>query len=155
MLLITSHQLLGFLGLKDSLQNIKETGEFCWNLVTRELADQMNQTCAAVGPEVDEFALAGLTPQNSEIISVPRVKESKVAFECKSTQIIQLESLSGNKLSTWIVFGEVVGVHIEKSLLVNGVYDTAHAKHILRGGGPADYFEVLPTSLFQLHRPKA
>ncbi len=149
--------IIGFssIGLKDSLQNIKETGEFCWNLVTRELADQMNQTCAAVGPEVDEFALAGLTPQNSEIISVPRVKESKVAFECKSTQIIQLESLSGNKLSTWIVFGEVVGVHIEKSLLVNGVYDTAHAKHILRGGGPADYFEVLPTSLFQLHRPKA
>ena len=149
--------IIGFssIGLKDSLQNIKETGEFCWNLVTRELADQMNQTCAAVGPEVDEFALAGLTPQNSEIISVPRVKESKVAFECKSTQIIQLESLSGNKLSTWIVFGDVVGVHIEKSLLVNGVYDTAHAKHILRGGGPADYFEVLPTSLFQLHRPKA
>ena len=148
--------LIGFssIGFKDSLRNIKETGEFCWNLVTRDLADQMNQTSAAVGPEVDEFTLCGLTPQNSEVISVPRVKESKVEFECKSTQIIQLESLSGEKISTWMVFGEVVGVHIEKSLLVNGIYDTAHANHILRAGGPADFFEVLPESLFKMFRPK-
>ena len=142
------------IGLKDSIRNVQETGEFCWNLVTKDLAEQMNKTCAAVGPEVDEFALAGLTPTPSQGVSVPRVLESKVSFECKATQVFQLENAQGSKVNTWVVFGEVVGVHINKSLLVNGVYDTAHAQHILRGGGPADYFDVLPESLFKMTRPQ-
>jgi flavin reductase (DIM6/NTAB) family NADH-FMN oxidoreductase RutF len=148
--------IIGFssIGLKDSLRNVQETGEFCWNLVTKDLADQMNQTCAAVGPEVDEFELAGLTPLESQVISVPRVAQSKVSFECKLTQILQLETASAVKVNTWIVFGEVVGVHIDNSLLKEGVYDTAHAGHILRGGGPADYFELTAQSLFQMHRPR-
>ena len=143
------------IGTKDSVRNVQENGEFCWNLVTKDLAEQMNKTCAPVGPEVDEFALAGLTPTPSKEISVPRVLESKVSFECKATQIIQLENTQGGKVNTWVVFGEVVGVHIDNSLLVNGVYDTAHAQHILRGGGPADYFEITPDNLFQMSRPQA
>ena len=51
------------------------------------------------------------------------------------------------------MLGEVVGVHIARQLLVDGVYDTAGAAPILRGGGPADYFEVLADSLFQMRRP--
>lgn len=148
--------IVGFssIGLKDSIRNVQETGEFCWNLVTKDLAEKMNQTCAAVGPEVDEFALAGLTPVASNQVSVPRVKESKVSFECKATQVFQLENSSGEKINTWFVFGEVVGVHINTSLLVNGVYDTANARHILRGGGPADYFDITPENLFKMSRPQ-
>ena len=142
------------IGTKDSVRNVQENGEFCWNLVTKDLAEQMNKTCAPVGPEVDEFALAGLTPTPSKEISVPRVLESKVSFECKATQIIQLENTQGGKVNTWVVFGEVVGVHINQSLLVNGVYDTANAHHILRGGGPADYFDVKPNNLFKMARPQ-
>ena len=148
--------IIGFssIGQKDSVRNVQETGEFCWNLVTKDLALQMNQTCAPVGPEVDEFALAGLTPTPSRVVAVPRALESKVSFECKVTQIIQLESAQGSKVNTWVVFGEVVGVHINQSLLVNGVYDTANAHHILRGGGPADYFDVTPNNLFKMARPQ-
>ena len=142
------------IGTTDSVRNVQENGEFCWNLVTKDLAEQMNKTCAPVGPEVDEFALAGLTPTPSKEISVPRVLESKVSFECKATQIIQLENTQGGKVNTWVVFGEVVGVHINQSLLVNGVYDTANAHHILRGGGPADYFDVTPNNLFKMARPQ-
>jgi flavin reductase (DIM6/NTAB) family NADH-FMN oxidoreductase RutF len=50
--------------------------------------------------------------------------------------------------------GEVVGVHIARALLKDGVYDTAGAGHILRGGGPADYFEVGPAQLFRMFRPQ-
>jgi flavin reductase (DIM6/NTAB) family NADH-FMN oxidoreductase RutF len=147
--------IIGFasIGLKDSVRNVQETGEFCWNLVTFDLAEQMNQTCAAVGPEVDEFALAGLTPTPSVEISAPRVLESKVAFECKATQVFKLEAHGGAQTNTWMVFGEVVGVHIDNSLLVDGVYETARAQHILRGGGPADYFTLKPENLFKMHRP--
>ncbi len=147
--------IIGFasIGHKDSLSNIEQTGEFVWNLATLPLAEAMNQSCAAVGPEVDEFELAGLTPAASRLIDVPRVAESPVSFECRKTQIIQLQSAAGDAVNTWLVLGEVVGVHIDRRLLVDGVYQTAAAEPILRGGGPADYFRIEPDALFRMHRP--
>jgi flavin reductase (DIM6/NTAB) family NADH-FMN oxidoreductase RutF len=148
--------IVGFssIGPKDSVRNIQENGMFVWNLVTRPLAEAMNQTCASVGPEVNEFELAGLNTAPSRTMDVPRVAESPVSFECRSTQIIQLEGLDKQKIPTWLVLGEVVGVHIADHLLKDGVYDTASAGHVMRGGGPADYFTVGPEQLFKMWRPK-
>ena len=148
--------LVGFasIGYKDSVRNIEETGEFGWNLATRPLAEAMNQSCAAVGPEVDEFQLAGLTPEPSRVISVPRVKETPVSFECRLSQILRLTGADGTETDTWMVFGEVVGVHIARHLLKDGVYQTADAEPILRGGGPADYFGISSDTFFQMYRPK-
>jgi flavin reductase (DIM6/NTAB) family NADH-FMN oxidoreductase RutF len=78
-----------------------------------------------------------------------------VSFECRCTQILQLQDLQGQKIATWMVFGQVVGVHIDQRLLPGGVYDTANAGHILRGGGPADYFSIGPAQLFKMHRPES
>ena len=142
-------------GPKDSLRNVQENGMFVWNLVTRPLAEAMNQTCAPVSPEVNEFELAGLATAPSHVVDVPRVAESPVSFECRSTQIIQLEGLDKQKVPTWLVLGEVVGVHIADHLLKDGIYDTANAGHILRGGGPADYFTIGPEQLFKMWRPQA
>jgi flavin reductase (DIM6/NTAB) family NADH-FMN oxidoreductase RutF len=148
--------IVGFasIGGKDTLRNVQETGEFVWNLATRPLAEAMNASCAAVAPEVDEFALAGLTATPSRLVKPPRVAESPVAFECKVTQIVQLQRADGDVVPTWLVLGEVVGVHIAQASLRDGVYDTAAAGHILRGGGPADYFSIGPEQLFQMHRPR-
>ncbi|MDO6442793.1 flavin reductase family protein [Marinobacter sp. 2_MG-2023] len=148
--------IIGFssIGYKDSVRNAQETGEFCWNLVTRSLSDAMNQTCAPVGPEVDEFALAGLTPRPSRIISPPHVAESPVTLECRVSQVLQLSGADGKKVDTWVVFGEVVGVHIAQQLLKDGIYDTAAAEPVMRGGGPADYFTLDAGQKFQMHRPK-
>lgn len=148
--------IVGFcsVGRKDSLNNIEKTGEFAWNLATRPLAEQMNQSCAAVEPEVDEFALSQLTPVASRVIAVPRVQESPVSFECKVTQIIQLQRADKQLVPSWLIMGEVVAVHIAKALLKDGIYDTAAAQPILRGGGPADYFEISPAALFKMYRPQ-
>jgi flavin reductase (DIM6/NTAB) family NADH-FMN oxidoreductase RutF len=148
--------IVGFasIGAKDTLRNVQETGEFVWNLATRSLAEAMNSTCAAVPPDVDEFALAGLTPAPSRLIATPRVAESPVSFECKLTQVVQLQRENGETVPTWLVLGEVVGVHIASALLKDGIYDTASAGHILRGGGPADYFTIGPEQLFQMFRPR-
>lgn len=148
--------IIGFasIGAKDSLHNIRETGEFCWNLATRPLAEQMNKTCAAVPPEVDEFELAGLTTAPSRCVSVPRVLESPVSFECKLTQLLQLQGLDGAPVETWLVLGEVVGIHIARHLLKDGIYDTAAAQPILRAGGPADYFAITPENRFKMYRPR-
>jgi flavin reductase (DIM6/NTAB) family NADH-FMN oxidoreductase RutF len=138
---------------KDTIRNIEQTGEFCWNLVTRPLAEAMNQTSAAVAPDINEFELAGLTAQASTLVKVPHVAQSPVTFECKLSQILQLTGADGSKISTWMVFGEVVGVHIARHLLVNGIYDTAAAQPVLRGGGAGDYFVVDTATRFQLFRP--
>ena len=147
--------IVGFasIGYKDTLRNIEETGEFCWNLATRPLAERMNLSCAAVPPESDEFALTGLTPAPSRVVGPPRVAESPVSMECRLSQLIQLQGADGGKVQTWLVLGEVVGVHIDRALLKDGVYDTAAAQPILRGGGPADYFTIGPEQLFKMFRP--
>nr|WP_316642778.1 flavin reductase family protein [uncultured Roseateles sp.] len=148
--------LIGFssIGYKDTVRNIEATGEFVWNLATRPLAEQMNQTCAAVPPEVNEFELAGLTAEPSRLVNVPRVAESPVAFECKLSQLLQLRGANGTAVDSWLVLGEVVGVHIASHLLVDGIYDTAAGQPILRGGGPADYFEIKPENRFKMYRPR-
>ncbi len=148
--------IVGFasIGAKDTLHNVRATREFVWNLATRPLAERMNASCAAVPPEVNEFELAGLTPAPSRVIAVPRVAESPVSFECRVTQVIQLQGADGAKVETWLTLGEVVAVHIDRALLKDGVYDTAAARPILRGGGPADYFEIGPAQLFRMHRPR-
>jgi flavin reductase (DIM6/NTAB) family NADH-FMN oxidoreductase RutF len=147
--------IVGFasIGYKDTVRNIERTGEFCWNLATRPLAERMNQTCAAVPPEVDEFALAGLAAVPSRVVAVPRVADSPVSMECRLSQLVQLQRADGAQVGTWLVLGEVVGVHIDAALLKDGVYDTAAAQPILRGGGPADYFSIGPEQLFKMFRP--
>lgn len=84
---------------------------------------------------------------------MPRVLESPVSFECRRTQIVQLQSASGDKLPTWLVLGEVVAVHIAQALLKDGLYDMAAAEPVLRGGGAADYFTIGPEQLFRMCRP--
>ncbi|MBH3413722.1 flavin reductase family protein [Pseudomonas putida] len=147
--------IIGFcsVGRKDSLNNIEQTGEFVWNLATRPLAEQMNQSCVAVAADINEFELSGLTAVPSNIVKVPRVGETPVAFECKVSQIVQLKRADQELVPSWLILGEVVAVHMAEHLLNNGIYDTAAAEPILRGGGPADYFEL--GNLFKMARPQA
>ena len=48
----------------------------------------------------------------------------------------------------------MVAVHIASRLLKIGIYDTAAGRPIMRGGGPADYFEIGADKLFKMYRPK-
>jgi flavin reductase (DIM6/NTAB) family NADH-FMN oxidoreductase RutF len=148
--------IVGFcsVGAKDSLANARETGEFVWNLATRDLAEAMNASSVAAPPETDEFALAGLETLPSAKVRPPRVAASPVQFECVVTQVVQLEARGGDHLPSWLVLGEAVAVHVDRALIEDGVYQTARARPITRGGGPADYFEITPEQLFRLERPK-
>ena len=147
--------LIGFssIGVKDSTRNMQATGEFVWNLATMDLAKQMNATAAHVGPEVDEFEVAGLTPVPSTMVNVPRVGESRVAFECKVTQIIELKGANGASANAFLTMGEVVAIHIDKTLIVDGVYQTALAGPILRAGRRGDYFHIKQENMFEMNRP--
>ena len=147
--------LIGFssLGDKDSVRNARTAGEFVWNLVSRPLAEAMNQSCAPVPYGVNEFELAGLETAPSRLVKVPRVAASLVAMECKVTQIIQLQSHAGTALSTWLTMGEVIAVHIDDSLIEDGIYQTAKGQPVMRAGGPGDYFTLDSDRLFRMTRP--
>ena len=148
--------IVGFssIGWKDSVANVKETGAFVWNLATRALAEPMNATSATVDGEVDEFELSGLTPAPSRLVAPARVLESPVNFECRLTQLIQLQGANGAAASAWLVLGEVVAVHIDPALIRDGVYDTAAARPILRAGRMGDYAEIRPDAMFEMKRPR-
>jgi flavin reductase (DIM6/NTAB) family NADH-FMN oxidoreductase RutF len=147
--------ILGFssVGAKDSLRNVQETGEFVWNLATRTIAERMNETSAMVPYGENEFALGNLTQLPSRLVNPPRVAESPVNLECKVTEIIQLKSLAGTATGSWLVLGEVIAVHIDKTLLADGTFDTFNANIILRAGGPSAYALITPNTRFDMTRP--
>ena len=138
---------------KDTVSNMEQTGEFVWNLATMDLAQHMNATAAHVAHGVSEFEIAGLTAVPGKLVNVPRVAESPVAFECRLTQIIQLQGANGEKAQAWVTFGEVVAVHIDKALIKDGVYQTALGKPVTRAGRRGDYFDILPENMFEMIRP--
>lgn len=150
-----SPPIIGFasVGAKDTLANARLTGEFVWNLATRPLAEAMNLSSAERPSDENEFEIAGLAPLASADIRPPRVALSPVAFECRVTQIVQLQAAEGALVETWLVLGEVVMVHIDQRLIVDGRYDTVAAAPILRGGGGGDYFEIGAAALFRMKRP--
>jgi flavin reductase (DIM6/NTAB) family NADH-FMN oxidoreductase RutF len=149
--------IIGFAssGWKDSVRNVVETKEFVWNLTTFDLASAMNETSASLAHGEDEFARAGLTPIESRLVRAPRVAESPVNFECRLSQCIQLTGADGTAVDTWLVLGEVVAVHIDESLLENGIYQTAKARPVLRAGGPSAYYSIDESQRFDLIRPDA
>ncbi len=148
--------IIGFssVGRKDSVANVEATGEFVWNLATYALAEQMNASSAVVAAEVDEFALAGLDRAPSRLVAPARVAASPVQFECRLSQLIRLQGHDGRETNQWLVLGEVVGIHIDRALIEQGVYQTVKADPILRGGGPADYFRISEAMRFEMRRPR-
>lgn len=138
-------------GDKDSSRNVRETGEFCCNLVTFDLLDPMNESSAPHPYGVSEFEAAGLTPLPGTLVRAPRVKEAKAVLECKVTEIIRPKALDGAVSPNILVFGEVVGVHIDDGVLVNGMIDTK-ALRIVSRLGYKEYAVI--DSIFELGRPK-
>lgn len=140
-------------GIKDSLANIEETGEFVCNIATYDLRHQMNTSSATVPRGVDEFPLAGLTAVKSNLINAPRVKEAAAAFECRLHQVIPLPGAGRYRQSYFLVIGLVVGIHIDDKYIKDGLIDTASMQPIARLGY-MDYAVVTPETIFSINRPE-
>lgn len=136
-------------GHKDSVTNIEETGVFTCSLASRHLAERMNASSASVPYGVDEFDLAGLTPVTGRLVDAPYVGEAYAALECRMTQILRPVDIDGRESSNWVVFGQVVGIHISPEILSDGMLDMAVARPLGRMGymdyadGGADVFAMV------------
>ena len=133
---------------KDTLCNDEATGEFVVNIVSEEFAAQMNMTSADVSPEVDEFALSGLTPLASDLVKPPRVAESKAQMECRLRQIVHVSDKPGGGV---LVLGEVLRFHVLESLLDGYKIDPDKLNAIGRMGGPT---YVRTHDRFNMERPR-
>jgi flavin reductase (DIM6/NTAB) family NADH-FMN oxidoreductase RutF len=134
---------------KDTLQNIRETGEFVVNVVTFAVAKAMNITSGEYDSSVDEFALAELTTRPSLLVRPPQVAESPVSFECKLNRIIDFGTEPG---SSSLVIGEIVSVHFEDSVLKEGRLDPDSLDLVGRMGG-TQYSRT--TNRFDMRRPES
>ena len=137
-------------GTKDSVANAEVTGEFVCNMATWDLRDPMSQTSRPVPPEVDEFEIAGLETQPSELVKPPRVKASPIHLECVYHQTLELPcDIEGGRNA--ICLGRVVGVHVRDEFLTDGKVDIARIKPLARLGYQ-DY--TVAEKVLTLSRPK-
>jgi flavin reductase (DIM6/NTAB) family NADH-FMN oxidoreductase RutF len=136
-------------GLKDTVANVLETGEFVVNLATWDLRAAMNLSSAPAPRDVDEFTIAGVTAAASTLVRPPRVAESPVHLECRYLQSVKLLARDAASPNT-LVIGEVVGVHIADEVIVDGMLDYARMQPIGRLGYQ-DYTRV--GDVFSMPRP--
>jgi Conserved protein/domain typically associated with flavoprotein oxygenases, DIM6/NTAB family len=139
-------------GRKDSVRFIEETHEFVCNLATWDLREAMNDTSAPLEPGVNEMERAGLKAAPSRLVKPPRVADAPCALECRLIRTLSLDDIEGNSAGCHVVFGQVVGIHIDDRFIVDGRLDTAAMKPIARCG--YDDYAVVET-LFSMRRPTA
>ena len=137
-------------GRKDSVTNIEATGEFVCNLATWDLREAMNATSAPLPHGVNEMERAGLTAGPSRLVRAPRVAEAPCALECRLLRILTLDDLAGRPTDCHVVFGQVIGVHIDDHFIKDGLLDTAAMQPIARCG--YDEYAVVE-SVFSMARP--
>jgi flavin reductase (DIM6/NTAB) family NADH-FMN oxidoreductase RutF len=135
---------------KDSVANVEATGEFVHSVATWDLREAMNKTAIESPADHDEFEYAGLTKAPSELVKPPRVAESPIHLECKYLQSVRLKEVSGHHPNVMIV-AEVIGVHIDESVLTEGLVDPRKLKAIARLGY-MDYAVV--DDFFTMLRPR-
>ncbi len=130
---------------KDTVANIRATGEFVANIVSYALRDKMNASSGHYPAGEDEFLRAGLAPAPSRVVAPPRVAEAPAALECRAWRIIDLPGPANV-----MVIGEVVGVHIAEAVLADGRVDVTRYQPLARLGY-RDYAAV--REVFALNRP--
>jgi flavin reductase (DIM6/NTAB) family NADH-FMN oxidoreductase RutF len=119
---------------KHSQANVEATGEFVFNLATYDLRSEMNVTGGVYDETVSEPDVARLDMVPSKRVKPPRVKRSPAAFECIYNKTVELVPSSGRKMSNAIIIGEVVNIHIDDAVIVDGMIDISRIRPIARLG---------------------
>ena len=133
---------------KDTVRNIEAVPEFVVNLVSRELAEQMNATAALLPYGESEFEKFGIVATPSSQVSPPRGAAAPVAFECRLHQIVRIGE---GPLAANVVFGRILAAHIRDEVLgADGRPDSGKLDLIGRLGGE-DY--TLTREVFSIERP--
>ena len=141
-------------GIKDSVRNAIDTGEFTCSFASLALARGMNLSAAPVRPDADEFRIAGLQTAPSSLIRAPRVAASPAALECRLWKTIELPQSPRATVPWFMLIGEVVAVYIADEAIRDGRFDNAGQRPLARMGY-MDYAAVDPAAVFEMTQPAA
>ena len=136
---------------KDTVANVRKTGEFVYNMAVWDQREQMNDSGLIVDRTVDELAETGLETLPSTLVKPPRIKGSPVHLECELFEIV---SLPGNSelANHSAVFGKVVGAHIDDGgITEDGIFDVARYRPLSRLGYK-DYAWTDHSVIFQMEK---
>lgn len=117
---------------KDTIRNIEANGELVVNIVPRRIAEAMVTTSGDYSPEISEFDVSGLTRVESLLVRPPRVSECPIAFECRCLQVVKV---GAPDMSTSLVLAEVVLLHVDDAVMVDGKVDPRKVDPVARLGG--------------------
>lgn len=135
---------------KDTLRNLRETGECVVHLVSHAIAVQVNQASASYPPEVDEAAAVGLTRVPSRYVRPSRIAESPAALECRVRTFVPLGESPGS--TAWVI-AEIVALHVAPSCLgADGLPDAARLDLVSRLGR-LEWARLRADDVFVLPRP--
>lgn len=128
---------------KDTARNIREKKEFVVHIVDEENVVEVNKTAASLPPDESEIDLTDFTLIDSEAVSIPAVKQSKVRFECVLEQIVELGE-------TDLIIGKIIRFHIDEAIYQDGRIDPETLKPVSRLAG-TNYAKL--GEIFSLKRP--
>jgi flavin reductase (DIM6/NTAB) family NADH-FMN oxidoreductase RutF len=133
---VTDRPIPGFVP-KDTARNIRRTGEFVVNVVTEDIAPQMNICATDFPPEIDELDMAGLTTTPSQIVKVPRITQAHAALECREFTTMEIGR-------SRIILGRVVAIYVEDKFIdPSGPYILAEQLHAIgRMNGLGSYVKT-------------
>jgi flavin reductase (DIM6/NTAB) family NADH-FMN oxidoreductase RutF len=100
-------------GAKDTLRNVRETGEFTISLAHGPLLKAVNDSSARFGPDTSEPAELGIAMAPGVAVAAPHVRDSPVAIECTLHSTVELGDST-------VVLGDVVLFAIADDVLVDG-----------------------------------
>lgn len=134
---------------KDTLANVREVAEFTASVVSLNLAGAMNETSRTLRRGESEFSAAGLTSAASRNVRPPHVGEARAVLECRVLDIVDLPPGRDGR-GSHLVIGQVIGIHIDDTLIRDGRIDSLALAQVARLGY-TDYCSVAST--FEMARP--
>ena len=137
--------------IKDTLANVETTKEFVYSMCTYELREPMVATAVHEAAGVDEMAKAGLEAALCEKVKPPRVAASPIALECTYMQTVHLPDARDSSRQNMVI-GQVVGIHIDESVITDGIIDVRKVEPLARLGY-LDYARIVPENVFSLSPP--
>lgn len=136
---------------KHTLDNVNEVAEVVLNICDFDMIQQMSLTSCEYPKGVDEFIKAGFTKEAATLVRPPMIKEAKVKFECRITEIKSLGNEGG---AGQLIFAEVLLMHIDDSILLEdkSMIDPSKLHLVARMGG--DWYCVAnETNIFKVPKP--
>ena len=113
---------------RDTLDNIRQTGEFVINLAGTGFTGKVIPTARYSPPEADEFQLAGLEEKPSAVVRPPGIKGCYAWMECR------LEKLFEEPQYT-LIMGKVVHLEIDDGIYhQDGSWDVGKAQPLMMTG---------------------